>query len=226
MFEEYFGIGTTLAGILNLETWLSDPPRIEDGDAIPLVGSVRSVLGNGGVRFDGAINVPYRMDSEERTGFNKFINEALGGFTTAYVTRYITWIDEEGFYSPFLVEFVRPTRWRNANDTYVADIEGELRNCRLQYVTKTGNYTVTTADRLVYVDTSGGSRTMTLPALSGVTEGTVYSFKKLVAANSLILDPNSSETIEGSSTLTLTAINSRVDITKDSSSNWKVILAR
>lgn len=66
------------------------------------------------------------------------------------------------------------------------------------------DHTLTTSNRVVKVDTSGATRTLTLPAASG-NAGLAYLIVKLSAANSLIIDGNASETINGATTLTLTS---------------------
>jgi hypothetical protein len=72
-------------------------------------------------------------------------------------------------------------------------------------------------------DTSGGTITINLPALSGVTAGTEIRVKLKTAGNTLTLDGNLSETIDGSTTYTLTVQNQAVTLVSDGSSNWEVI---
>ena len=72
-------------------------------------------------------------------------------------------------------------------------------------------------------DTSGGVITINLPALSGVTAGTEIRVKLKTAGNTLTLDGNSAETIDGSTTYTLTVQNQAVTLVSDGSSNWEVI---
>jgi len=72
-------------------------------------------------------------------------------------------------------------------------------------------------------DTSGGAITINLPALSGVTAGTEIRVKLKTAGNTLTLDGNSAETIDGSTTYTLTVQNQAVTLVSDGSSNWEVI---
>jgi hypothetical protein len=72
-------------------------------------------------------------------------------------------------------------------------------------------------------DTSGGAITINLPALSGVTAGTEIRVKLKTAGNTLTLDGNLSETIDGSITYTLTVQNQAVTLVSDGSSNWEVI---
>lgn len=57
-------------------------------------------------------------------------------------------------------------------------------------------------------DTTSGSVEFDLPSAATVGNGKGFVFKKVAAANSLIIDPNGSETIDDSSTsLTITAVN-------------------
>jgi hypothetical protein len=72
-------------------------------------------------------------------------------------------------------------------------------------------------------NTSGGAITINLPALSGVTAGTEIRVKLKTAGNTLTLDGNLSETIDGSTTYTLTVQNQAVTLVSDGSSNWEVI---
>lgn len=225
----YFGIGASMAGIVNLETFISDPPQVVTDGAIPAVGVTQTLLSNGSLRYDGAINTTYRFDNVERSEFNAFILAQFGSFSVSSSAKYVTWIDEEGFWSPYLVEMSRPaplSGWRNVNETYLVDVVGELRRCRKQYVTKTANYTITTSDKLVYADTTSGNITLTLPPLASVTAGTVYSCQKAATANTLTIAADGSEAIGGSATLSLTANYARVDLCKNTASDWKIINAR
>jgi hypothetical protein len=73
----------------------------------------------------------------------------------------------------------------------------------------------------VLVNASGGSRTITLPAAS--TTGKVYRIKKTDAtANTVIIDGNASETINGSTTYVLTLQHASVDI-QSNGSNWEIV---
>ena len=86
---------------------------------------------------------------------------------------------------------------------------------------KTANYTATTSDHTLYFDTTAAGYTLTLPAASG-NAGLEYVVKKTVAANTLIIDANASETIDGATTLTLTAQYDTVQIKCDGT-NWQVM---
>jgi hypothetical protein len=76
---------------------------------------------------------------------------------------------------------------------------------KIPVVNKTGNYTITTADagKLIEADSTGGDITITLPTVASAGDGFVISIHKSVAANTVTLDGNGSETINGAATLDL-----------------------
>lgn len=67
---------------------------------------------------------------------------------------------------------------------------------------KTSNYTATASDYFIPVDSTSGNITITLPTTVGT--GKVYVIKKIIAANSVIIDPNSSATIDGAANFSMT----------------------
>jgi hypothetical protein len=81
-------------------------------------------------------------------------------------------------------------------------------------VNKTSSFTADTAGTLYTCSTSGGSVTATLPA-AATNSGQLYAFKKTHASNSLIVDGNSSETVDGAATLTATADDACLVIVSD-----------
>ncbi len=88
-------------------------------------------------------------------------------------------------------------------------------------VTKTANYTATTDDHTIRVDTTGGNVTIALPAASG-NAGRMFVIKKTVAANTVTVDPSGAETIDGSSTITLTSQYEHVRVQCNGTS-WDLI---
>ncbi len=89
---------------------------------------------------------------------------------------------------------------------------------------KTANYTVVAADRnsTILVDATAGNLTMTLLAAATATNGFEITFKKTDAsANTVILDGNGSETLDGSATYTITDQNECVTFVCDGS-NWRL----
>jgi hypothetical protein len=83
--------------------------------------------------------------------------------------------------------------------------------------TKTGAYTVTTADKFIDADASGGDFTLTLYAASGNAGRTLF-VKNTGASGAVTIDGNSSETIDGDSAIYLSGGQS-VEIKCDGT-NW------
>lgn len=71
-------------------------------------------------------------------------------------------------------------------------------------VTKTGNYTATVDDHTIRCDTTSGNITISLPAAAG-NAGRIFVIKKVASANTVTIDPSGAETIDGSSTASLSA---------------------
>lgn len=84
-------------------------------------------------------------------------------------------------------------------------------------------------DMVSYWDTSSGSATANLPAIitSGARASKCYVLNKISASNSLIIDANSTQTINGSSTVTLTELGEAICIQQpagiSSSTDWKIL---
>jgi hypothetical protein len=86
--------------------------------------------------------------------------------------------------------------------------------------TKSANYTATTADYTILGNAASGSITITLPAAANHT-GRVYNIKKIdSSANTITIDANSSETIDGALTRVITTQYSSVTIQCDGTKWW------
>ena len=84
------------------------------------------------------------------------------------------------------------------------------------------NYTATASDRVILCDATGNSITVSLPSASGIT-GRVYTIKRIdSSANTVTIDPDGSETIDGASTYSLSSQWDFVTIVSDGS-NWVII---
>jgi hypothetical protein len=70
--------------------------------------------------------------------------------------------------------------------------------------TKTTTYTATATDSVLLVDSTSGNITINLPA-AALSTGQLLTVKKTVAANTVTLDGSGSETIDGATTLAMTA---------------------
>jgi hypothetical protein len=78
--------------------------------------------------------------------------------------------------------------------------------------TKTANYTLLTTDGIILGDATGGSFTLTLPAVSG-NSGLIYRIKKIdTSANTVTIDANAAEQIDGALTAVLSIPYSSVDL--------------
>lgn len=90
----------------------------------------------------------------------------------------------------------------------------------LVIATKTANYTLLTTDGVILGDATAGNFTLTLPAVSG-NSGLVYRIKKIdSSANTVTIDGNGSETIDGSLTAILDLQYAAVDIICDATTWW------
>lgn len=219
----YFAIAAngTLASLVNVATLTEFYPSIEEEYLTPLTGKVRRKTHGAVMRHDGYIDSVLFFNIMRVSAYRAFMNGVFGGFTVASKAVALTLFTEDEYYTPFTGRIEKPT-FTPFNRTWIRDVRFPLSNLIKQSSTKTSNFTVTTSTRLLQGDTTSGSVTFALPALAGVAQNVPFSFVKVAAANSLILDPNSTEQIEGASTYTLTALNDRVDIYSNGS-EWKVI---
>jgi hypothetical protein len=89
--------------------------------------------------------------------------------------------------------------------------------------TKTADYTVTVNDHSLLGDCSGGNVTFSLPNAT-TCAGQIFYFQRIAGGgNDVNIDPNGTQTIDGSSTtLTLTSQWDRLVIQSDGS-NWHII---
>lgn len=86
---------------------------------------------------------------------------------------------------------------------------------------KTANYTVTATDSKLSADCTSGNLTFTLPTAASV-DGREYHFKRIDGSgNSVIVDGNASETIDGATTKTLGSQYAALTIYSNGS-NWLI----
>ena len=110
--------------------------------------------------------------------------------------------DTEGFRYPY-------TRKEDEGGGFIGDL-----------VTKTGNYTVTATNHTIICNATGGSFTITLPAVAS-HEGRIYCIKKIdSSANTVTVDGNGSETIDDATTAVLTTQYESITIQSDGSEWW------
>lgn len=103
--------------------------------------------------------------------------------------------------------------------TSVLDVAGPIATA---ISTKTANYTITATDSTILVDATSGNITITLPAVSGTT-GRQYVIKKIDSSvNTVTIDGNSSETIDGATTQSITTQWDAITIQSNGSA-WFII---
>ena len=103
-----------------------------------------------------------------------------------------------------------------SNVTYINGVKVFAGNMQdRDIVTKDADYTMTTDDRTVLVDSSTGTITITLPAVGAELKKYRFQVVKLESANTVIIDPNADELINGETTLTMTEQWESVDVECD-----------
>lgn len=77
-------------------------------------------------------------------------------------------------------------------------------------------------DYFYLIDSSGGNVTATLPAASSVYNGFRVHFKAVDLSNDVTLDGNGSETIDGETTYSISAVDDSITLICDGS-NWQIL---
>lgn len=230
MPEYYYAIGATLASMTNIEdtygaTFIANS---REQNRIPLLAPVkRRLMSDASVR-NGKVNRPLAFSFLSQSNFRSFVYGVWGSWTTSSIQRYVTAIDERGYYSAFLVTLDRPydsDDYSMVNSMWNRDILIPCFNWVLQSTTLTASDTITTGDRMTYCDTSGGTISVTLPSAVSTIANTVYSFEKTSASNNMIIDADGADTIDGAATANFTAIGARLDIVSDGSGAWTSVSA-
>ena len=81
-------------------------------------------------------------------------------------------------------------------------------------------YSVATTDQVLLITTGSSSFTVDLPTVSGVTGRKILIIKADSGSGSIIIDPNGSDTIEGSTSKTISSQYGKVAVISDGSSTW------
>lgn len=85
----------------------------------------------------------------------------------------------------------------------------------------TADYTITAANSTILANCTGGNITVTLPTADGIG-GRSYTIKHIGTANTVTIDGNGSETIDGSTALTIIFQHDSVTVQSDGT-NWQII---
>ena len=92
----------------------------------------------------------------------------------------------------------------------------------LTIATKTTTATILTTEEIVFLDTSGGAYTVTLPTAVGNSGLTLFLKKTTSDTNAVTIDPNGSETIDGVATFPLGYQYAYIKIVSDGA-NWSIL---
>lgn len=223
--------GTTLSALTNIETLCGVFASTFPNQIVEVRGQNRLVTLDKSIHRYGSVgSVRLRFNASEWRSKDRLEAALFGSnypLLTTSATICISTYDRNGWISPFICIAEQPYITAEGGDgaalvggTYLT-FDLPIHDPVLQTVIKSSNATITASERLVLGDTTSGSITLTLPAAASVTAYTVFGFVKRSSANTLILDANGSETINGETTYALTALNERVDI-YSTGSKWKL----
>ncbi len=174
-------------------------------------GALGFTVDLGGIFFDSPKNATSRL-------YLAWVPDDMTGWAGASVTMVTpgTTAADIPIYNPTTGVY-EPGQATNTNISDTAAID--YHKLKMTPVAKTANYTLTGTDDLVLCATAAGSLTLSLPAAASHS-GRVYTIIKTDSSvNPLIIDPNGSETINGSTTLTYTKQYDFIQIVSDGT-NW------
>lgn len=110
-------------------------------------------------------------------------------------------------------------------DAYFQNISNAISQAADGYLTQTTSvstsYTASLNDSVVLVDSTGGDKTVVLPAVDDAKTKRM-AVKKLVAGNKVIVDPSDSALIDNVTAYTMTTALASVDFVSDGSNWWTV----
>jgi len=112
----------------------------------------------------------------------------------------------------------------NSDAGFKLDVQGTLKSTGryTAYVSKTGAYTATTTDEVISADATSAAFQITLPTAVSKT-GQVYTIKRANSgANAVTVGTTSSQTIDGSTTYSLSAQYKYVSVVSNGA-NWLII---
>lgn len=226
-----YAIGTTFSTLTNTRFTLgNDPTVITPGQRIALQGPIEREDSDGFITTQGHVNQDLFFDGVALEDLTNFIESFWGGFLTGSRHAFVSWLDQSNHYSPFSVILRAPQEGTHYDAKLWGDRVTNLRikgyHFILEYVSVSASFTITPEDRLIYVDTAGGARVLTLPPIASVQPYTVFSAVIAVAGNNLVLQPDGGDgalaNIDTLSSITLSTLNQRVDVYA-TAKGWKQV---
>ncbi len=193
-------------------------------DADPEYPSVALILDDQRSTYTNTSTVRiYIGDTAQPTLRPQYIGNAKAGSTTkfAYKTPLAQTIrvygvseDDEGQLSTFNVLEAA------YDDVSVAALGGST---TLSVSTKTANYTLTDADDLILMDCTSGNLTVTLHAVASAKQKPYYIKKIDSSGNSMTIDGNVSETIDGAATKVTSVQYTSYTIVPNNAGEWSIV---
>lgn len=115
------------------------------------------------------------------------------------------------------------TRFASINSILSSISAGNTGQTISSIESKTGDYTLTTSDYLILGDASSGNITLTLPTAASMTNSSFIIKKTDTSSNDIIIDADGSETIDGSTTVTLLGPTQVSVVIVSDGTNWYII---
>jgi len=115
------------------------------------------------------------------------------------------------------------TKWQKPPDPTEVDTTVDVDKAKRR-LSITSNYSITSADHFVGVNTSGGAVTLTLPATSDVAEGKIYIIKDEggnAATNNIIINTADSAKIDNLNAVSLVSNYGAISIYYNAS-DWHI----
>jgi len=231
MVSFYYSIatGTDLANLVNVEAIISKAPHSLQNQAIPLLRPNAQRVLSGALQRNGKIVTPLPFSYLSQVDLEDFIVTIFGSYTTASKACVVSAIDTSNNYSPFRVTLDNPLAgqdFETVNSTWQREVRIPGFGWELQSTSITSAdspYTCTSSVRLIYADTSSGSITVTLPAANSPAANTVFSFVKTSASNTLTVQRAGSDTVNGGTSVAVTALYARVNLISNAGTAWSSI---
>jgi hypothetical protein len=166
----------------------------------------------------------YIGDTAQPTLRPQYIGDAKAGATTLFpyktplaqtIRVYAVSQDTEDQFSALNLEFAE------FDDVAVSALGGGAST--LTIATKTANYTLADGDDLILMDCTSGNLTVTLHAVATAKQKPYYIKKIDSTGNSMTIDGNASETIDGAATKSTTVQYKSFTIVPNNAGEWSIV---
>jgi len=126
--------------------------------------------------------------------------------------------------TPVPLDWPDQREWLILVSKAIHSLQGNMRKHPVNVVSLSATYTMVDVDSLLLVDASGGDKTVFLLTAAGREGREVFIKKTDSSENLVVIDPKDSETIDSSSTISLTQKDACRGMMSDGT-NWRLISA-